>query len=110
LGGNYSYNKLNTVSSDPIIPAFNTPLNKFNLSLSGRDIPLKLGGLVLPDFGFSINYKWIQGYLFTGSPQFTGLIPTYDLLDAQINWQAKKIHTTFKLGGSNILNRLTYQV
>lgn len=110
LGGNYSYNKLNTVSSDPIIPAFNTPLNKFNLSLSGRDIPLKLGGLVMPDFGFSINYKWIEGYLFTGSPQFTGLIPTYDLLDAQINWQAKKIHTTFKLGGSNLLNRLTYQV
>ncbi len=110
LGGNYSYNKLNTVSSDPIIPAFNTPLNKFNLSFSGRDIPLKMGGLVLPDFGFSINYKWIEGYLFTGSPQFTGLIPTYDLLDAQINWQAKKIHTTFKLGGSNLLNRLTYQV
>jgi iron complex outermembrane recepter protein len=110
LGGNYSYNKLNTVSSDPIIPAFNTPLNKFNLSFSGRDIPLKIGGLLLPDFGFSINYKWIEGYLFTGSPQFTGLIPTYDLLDAQINWQAKKIHTTFKLGGSNLLNRLTYQV
>lgn len=110
FNGNYSFNQLNTASDDPIIPAFNTPLNKFNLGLSGRDIPLKIGNLRIPDFGFSINYKWIDGFIFEGSPQFTGIIPQYDLLDAQINWQVKKINTTFKLGASNLLNRDTFQV
>ena len=62
-----------------------------------------------PDFGFNINYKWIDGFVFEGSPQFTGIIPSYSMLDAQMNWQVKKINTTFKLGASNILNNLTFQ-
>ncbi|MCB0643394.1 MAG: hypothetical protein KDC44_17210, partial [Phaeodactylibacter sp.] len=55
------------------------------------------------------NYKWIQGFLFEGSPQFTGFIPTYDLLDAQFNFGVKKINTTFKIGASNILNNMQFQ-
>ena len=109
LNGNYSWNKLNTQSDDPIIPAFNTPEHKYNIGISGRDIVLNLGGLRINNLGFSINYKWIEGFLFEGSPQFTGFIPTYDLLDAQINWKAKKINSTFKLGASNILDNQTFQ-
>lgn len=109
VNGNYSWNKLNTASDDPIIPAFNTPEHKFNFGLAGRDIPIKLGRLKINNFGFNINYKWIEGFLFEGSPQFTGFIPSYDLLDAQINWRAPKINTTFKLGASNILNKQTFQ-
>lgn len=105
VNGNYSWNKLNSVTDDPIIPAFNTPEHKFNLGISGRNIPLGF----LPEFGFSINYKWIEGFLFEGSPQFTGFIPTYDLLDAQINFQLKKLNTTVKLGASNILDNQTFQ-
>ncbi len=109
FNGNYSWNKLNTNTDDPIIPAFNTPEHKFNIGLSGRDIPLNLGIFTLRNFGFNINYKWIDTFLFEGSPQFTGIIPQYDLLDAQINWKANKINTTFKLGASNILNNETFQ-
>ena len=32
----------------------------------------------------NVNFKWIQGFLFEGSPQFTGFVPSYYLLDAQI--------------------------
>lgn len=109
FNGNYSWNKLNTVTDDPIIPAFNTPEHKYNLGLSGRNIPLNLGFARLPNFGFSINYKWIDGFIFEGSPQFTGEIPSYDLLDAQINWNVAKLNSTFKLGASNILNNETFQ-
>lgn len=109
VNGNYSFNKLNTATDDPIIPAFNTPEHKYNVGISGRNIPLNLGNLRIPDFGFSINYKWIEGFLFEGSPQFTGLIPSYDLLDAQINWYSRKINTTFKLGASNILDNQVFQ-
>jgi outer membrane receptor protein involved in Fe transport len=56
-----------------------------------------------------VNYKWIEGFLFEGSPQFTGNIPTYDMLDVQLNYRVPKISTTFKLGVSNLFNRKAFQ-
>lgn len=110
LAGNYSWNKLNKAfPDDPIIPAFNTPEHKYNISISGRNIPLDLGFVNMNNFGFNVNYKWIQGFIFEGSPQFTGNIPDYSLLDGQINYTAQSINTTFKLGASNILDNQTFQ-
>jgi iron complex outermembrane receptor protein len=106
LNGNYSYNELNTQVTDSIIPAFNTPKHKFNVGVSGRDMPLGKAGNV---FGFNVNYKWIQGFTFEGSPQFTGFIPTYDLLDAQVNYFWKPMNLTFKVGASNVLNKKQFQ-
>ncbi len=105
LTGNYSWNKLVSQVDDPIIPAYNTPEHKYNISLSGRN--LKLGAV--ENWGFNIGYKWIEGFLFEGSPQFTGLIPTYDLVNAQVNWLWAAKNVTFKLGATNILNNLTFQ-
>jgi outer membrane receptor protein involved in Fe transport len=110
ISGNYSWNVLNKKGTDdPIIPAFNTPENKFNIGFSGRGLPMDLGLLRLNNVGFNITYKWIEGFLFEGSPQFTGSIPTYDLLDAQINWKADKLGLTLKLGASNALNKKQFQ-
>jgi outer membrane receptor protein involved in Fe transport len=110
ITGNYSWNKLNkTFADDPIIPAFNTPEHKYNIGLSGRNVEWKLGNKAIRNFGFNINYKWVQGFVFEGSPQFTGFIPTYEILDAQINWSSRKLNTTFKFGASNILNKKHYQ-
>ena len=111
ISGNYSWNKLKkTGTEDPIIPAFNTPEHKFNLGVSGRDCVTKIAGKRLTKFGFSINYKWIQGFTFEGSPQFTGFVPTYDLLDCQINKFFPKLDMTVKLGASNVLNKKRFQV
>lgn len=110
INGNYSWNKLiKSFDDDPIIPAFNTPEHKYNIGISARDLPIKLGEKTIKSFGFNVNYKWIEGFLFEGSPQFTGIIPNYDLLDAQINYKAKKMNTTFKLGATNILNNKQFQ-
>lgn len=109
LSGNYSWNKLNSFEEDPIIPAFNTPEHKFNISLGGRKFDLPFLGRNLSDFGFKVNYKWIEGFLFEGSPQFTGLIPSYDLLDIQISCKLENINTTLKLGASNVLNNQQFQ-
>ncbi len=110
LSGNYSWNRLNkTFEDDPIIPAFNTPEHKFNLGISGRNLPLNLGFVRLDNTGFSLNYKWIEGFLFEGSPQFTGFIDTYSLLDVQWNVTFEKINTTFKIGASNILDNRASQ-
>ena len=106
VSGNYSWNRLNKAfADDPIIPAFNTPENKFNIGLSGRNIQTRW----LRNFGFNVNYKWIEGFLFEGSPQFTGLIPTYSLLDAQVNYNFKKPDFTLKIGASNLLDNQQFQ-
>ena len=101
LTGNYSWNKLvKTNEDDPIIPAFNTPEHKFNLGITARG--LDAGGK--NSWGFGVNYRWVQQFVFEGSPQFTGGIPQYDLVDAQINLYIDQINTTFKIGGSNLLS------
>jgi len=56
-----------------------------------------------------VEDKWVQGFVFEGSPQFTGEIPTYDMLDAQVNFTFSKIHTTIKMGASNILDNQQFQ-
>ncbi len=106
LSGNYTWNVLNTETDDPIIPAFNTPEHKYNISFSARD--WKMGKV--KEIGFNITYKWIQGFLFEGSPQFTGTIDDYDMLDAQVSKKVSKWNTTFKLGASNLLNNKVFQV
>jgi outer membrane receptor protein involved in Fe transport len=121
FSGNYSYNVLQKKSADdPIIPAYNTPKDKFNIGFSGREINTyfdlfsrifkKTSPIPINNIGFSINYKWVEGFLYEGSPQFTGNVPTYDMLDAQISKFVPKIHTTFKLGASNMLNNQKFQV
>ena len=127
LNGNYSYNNINLTPSaniitetfyqdqlnksqevDPIVPAFNTPEHKFNLGLTGRNY--KPFNNREDKIGFAVTYKWIEGFLFEGSPQFTGFIDTYDLLDAQISYEVPAWDMTFKLGASNILNNKVFQV
>lgn len=103
--GNYSWNRLNTLEADPIVPAFNTPEHKFNLGFSGRDI--KTWGR--NTLGFMVNYKWIETFTFEGSPQFTGVIPSYDMLDAQVNLTMPSLNSTIKLGASNLLNNKQFQ-
>lgn len=105
LKGNYSWNVLNTKTDDPIIPAYNTPENKYNIGLCARD--LKFFGV--NNLGFCINYKWIEGFIFEGSPQFTGYIPSYNQTDVQANWFWKSKDLTLKLGASNVFNQKSYQ-
>jgi iron complex outermembrane recepter protein len=110
LSGNYSFNRLLTADrNDPIIPAFNTPEHKYNLSFSARDLPVNLGFVEIKSTGFNINYKWVKGFLFEGSPQFTGQIPNYSLLDAQWNAKIPKLNSTIKIGASNLLDNRQFQ-
>ncbi|WP_282780810.1 TonB-dependent receptor [Phaeodactylibacter xiamenensis] len=105
LNGNYSYNAIVSASDDPIIPAFNTPEHKYNIGFSGRNI--RMGKI--KNWGFNINYKWVEGFLFEGSPQFTGFVPSYGLLDGQVNYNFNDLNTTLKIGASNILNNEVFQ-
>ncbi len=107
LNGNWSWNELDRHNSaDPLIPAFNTPKNKYNIGIAGNDIINKIG----KNWGFNINYKWVDGFIFEGSPQFTGDIPSYGYVDAQINKKFTETKTTLKIGATNLLNNLHLEV
>lgn len=109
INGNYSFNELTKADEDdPIIPAYNTPKHKYNLGITGRNISL-FGIGALKNMGFSVNYKWVDGFTYEGSPQFTGYIPSYNLLDAQISFGLDKYNTTVKIGASNVLDNKHYE-
>ena len=107
LGGNYSFNQLNKIdNADPIIPAFNTPRHKFNLSFGAS----KLRMFKQDDWAFNVNFKWIEGFLFEGSPQFTGFINNYYLVDAMVAKEIAKYNLQIKMGASNLTNNMVMQV
>ncbi len=111
FNANYSWNVLNLQENrDSLIPAFNTPEHKYNLGISGRNIDSRIGGFSIYNWGYSINYKWQEGFMFEGSPQFTGFVPAYSMVDVQINKKQEKWNCTFKLGASNLLNNQAIQV
>ena len=97
-------------TEDPIIPAYNTPAHKYNLGFVARDLHFSNTDLLFRDFGFSINYKWVESFEFEGSPQFTGNVPEYNLVDIQISKKLSEINSTLKIGSSNVLNNLHYEV
>ncbi|MFT7298036.1 MAG: iron complex outermembrane receptor protein [Sphingobacteriales bacterium] len=103
LNGNYTFTELTKADKDdPLIPSYNTPRHKYNFGLGGRNIANK--------FGFNVSYKWVQGFRFEGSPQFTGGIGSYGLVDAQVNYKWTAYNTTFKLGVSNLFNNKHFEV
>ena len=108
VAANYTWNVLNTQTDDPIIPAFNTPEHKYNVSFIGRDMALDAKRKYM--FGYNVTWRWIQGFFFEGSPQFTGPIDDYGMLDMQVSLRVPKWNTTFKLGGSNVLDNRVYTV
>ena len=111
INGNYSWNKLNEEGTeDPIIPAYNTPEHKYNLGFAGRDLHFSSEYMIFRNFAFNINYKWVEGFKYEGSPQFTGEVPTYDLVDMQISKKIPKYSATLKVGSSNLLNNQHFEV
>lgn len=56
ISGNYSFNVLNKQGTDdPLIPAYNTPKNKFNIGIKGQE--LKLPFTSKNGFGFAANFN-----------------------------------------------------
>ncbi|HNQ13308.1 MAG TPA: TonB-dependent receptor [Bacteroidia bacterium] len=120
FNGNYSYNKLDRKGSDdPLIPAYNTPEHKFNVGFGLRESRGNIKLLnkiwnVIPEipfnnWGLNVNFKWIEGFQFEGSPQFTGFIDSYHQVDVQVNKYIPSLLATFKIGAANVLDNQHYE-
>jgi iron complex outermembrane recepter protein len=92
---NFTWAHLNKASDDPIIPAFNTPKFKYNLSIGHR----RLG----PNFGFKLTWR-LRDKFYWESPFADGEVQSINTVDLQFNLTVPKIHTQIKFGGSNLFN------
>jgi outer membrane receptor protein involved in Fe transport len=52
----------------------------------------------------------VDGFIYEGSPQFTGAIEPYDVVDAQVNYKFNNGNLVFKLGASNVLDNQHYEL
>lgn len=101
IKGNYSWNRILVDKEDPLIPAYNTPESKFNVGLGGRN--MKIGGI--RNWNWGLSFRWIEGYTYESSPQFSGRIPAQYFLSGQIGKDIPSLKSSFKIAGSNLLNR-----
>ena len=101
VAANHAYNQIFQVSDDPLIPSYNTPKNKMNFNFNAYDITIGKS----KHWGFGTNIRWVEGYTFESSPQFSGRIPPQYYINAQLGKEFPRIKSAFKISGSNLLNR-----
>lgn len=98
FSGNYSYADFNvdsTETANGFEPGFNTPNNRFNVSLEQRNELIK-------NFGFNVSYRWQQSFYWQNSFG-SGNVPAFGQLDAQVNYTIKKWNTIIKIGATNLV-------
>ena len=96
IGASYTYAEqdFNQAAFPDFRTNFNTPNHKVKASFGNTEL--------FENFGFNINYRWSDTY-FWQATFADGQIPSYSVLDAQINYSVPSIKSVFKVGGSNIL-------
>ena len=95
IGLNYTYAKFDfDQSTDPDFEAgFNTPEHKVKLQFGKTDL--------FENFGFNINVRWQDEYLWESSFHDT-VIDARTVLDAQVNYSIPNWKSVIKLGGANL--------
>jgi len=98
LGVNYTYAKqdFDQAANPDFRTNFNTPQHKAKASFTYSDL--------FENFGFGANFRWSEEY-FWQAGFGDGIVPSYSVLDAQINYKMTKWKTLFKAGASNVLNK-----
>lgn len=90
---NYTYTTFTGKQPEGFITAFNTPKNRINLGVSNNKLTKNLG--------FNINVSYQDDFVWE-SLYGTATMPTYTLLNAQLNYKLQALKTIVKIGGTNI--------
>ena len=73
---------------------FNTPEHKAKASFGKTDL--------FKNFGFNLAWRWSDNY-FWESSFGDGDIPSFNVLDAQVNYRIDSLKSSIKVGASNLL-------
>lgn len=96
LSANYTYAKLDfDVQQNPDFRTnFNTPEHKVKASFGKTEL--------FKNFGFNVAWRWSDNYFWEASFG-DGDVPSFNVLDAQINFRVPSLKSTFKAGATNLL-------
>ena len=99
ISGNYTYTSFDAetaLKNNPgFLPSFNTPENRFNLSVTNPAIGKS-------DFGFNIKYRWWDTYNWQ-SPFGVGEIKSKGIVDLALSYKIRSIQSMIKAGATNVL-------
>ncbi|WP_025742785.1 TonB-dependent receptor [Aquimarina pacifica] len=95
FGVNYTYAKQDfDQEDDPDFNTnFNTPEHKVKASFGNNNL--------FENFGFNINARWSDAF-FWEADFGDGEIPSYTVIDAQINYKIPSLKTSLKAGATNL--------
>ncbi len=95
LEGNYTYAEedFDQASAPDFRTAFNTPKHKVKVSFGNTDL--------FNNFGFNINYRWSDSY-FWQATFADGQVPSFSVVDAQVNYKIPNWKSMIKAGATNI--------
>ena len=96
FGLSYTFAKLdfNQSSTADFRTNFNTPEHKVKASFGKSNL--------FKNFGFNTSWKWSDAFFWEASFG-NGNVPSYHVVDAQINYRIPSLKSTFKLGATNLL-------
>ncbi|SDB63801.1 TonB-dependent Receptor Plug Domain [Flavobacteriaceae bacterium MAR_2010_188] len=96
LSGNYTYTKqdFDQDSFPDFITSFNTPEHKVKASFGNTEL--------FTNFGFLVSWRWSDTY-FWQATFGNGQIPSYNVVDAQVNYTFPKLKSVIKVGATNLL-------
>ena len=96
LGVNYTFARLDfdREENSDFQTTFNTPEHKFKATFGNTRL--------FKNFGFNLAWRWSDNYVWE-SPFITGEVPSFHVLDAQINYGIPKLKSVFKAGATNLL-------
>lgn len=96
LGINYTYAKLDfdQAANPDFQTNFNTPEHKVKTTFGHPQI--------VKNLGFNVAWRWSDTYLWEASFG-NGQIPSFHVVDAQVNFSLPAIKSTLKVGATNLL-------
>ncbi|SHI69446.1 TonB-dependent Receptor Plug Domain [Arenibacter nanhaiticus] len=98
LSANYTFSKLDfdQAGNPDFQTNFNTPEHKVKASIGNTNL--------FKNFGFNVAWRWTDTY-FWEATFGSGDVPSFHVVDAQINYQVPSIKSTFKAGAANVLGQ-----
>lgn len=96
LGINYTYAKLDfdQAANPDFQTNFNTPEHKVKTTFGHPQI--------VKNLGFNVAWRWSDTYLWEASFG-NGQIPSFHVVDAQVNFNLPSLKSTLKVGATNLL-------
>jgi len=103
LSGNFTWTNLTQQIDDPLVPGFNTPNYKFNVSIANRKLDKLENNPGFKNIGFNVVWRW-QSKTYWNSAFGEGWIDPASTWDLQVSYRFHQPESILKVGITNFFN------